>query len=421
MGHILHSQTTLDKINNDDLLTDLGYNILLFNEKGVAFNNLEERQALPSGIMEQLRTKKQPIHIYNPKSPKNLKAFYGTTHLNGQTYYYFIERTNPPTYFSVSSILNTLIKVYVFLFLIAFAIAITIANSITWPLIKLSDKLKNTTFGDLNQELDWPDKDEIGQLIQNYNAMLNKLHHSANLLAKNERETAWREMAKQVAHEIKNPLTPMKLSIQYLQHASKSGTQKLDEMIKKVSATMIEQIDNLTRIATEFSTFATMPNAQNEKIVLNDVVVSVHNLFRKREDLDIQCYLPMDEIYVFADKDHLLRIMNNLIKNAIQAIPTDKSGKIIIRLKKTKDLAIISVNDNGIGIPDEMKNKIFEPNFTTKSSGTGLGLAMCANMINGFNGKIYFDSKQGEGATFFVEIPMMRLEDNYKKEERVIL
>ena len=188
-------------------------------------------------------------------------------------------------------------------------------------------------------------------------------------------------------------------------------------MIERVSATLIEQINNLNQIANEFSNFATMPKVTNEKIIINEIVEAIHDLFRKREDMDIQMTEPIDDLFVFADRNHLVRILNNIVKNAIQAIPTDKKGIIKMSLIKIGDTAIVSVKDNGSGIPDHMKDKVFTPNFTTKSSGTGLGLAISANMIDSFNGRIYFETEVGIGTEFFVEIPLMRLTDNYPEQQ----
>ena len=228
-------------------------------------------------------------------------------------------------------------------------------------------------------------------------------------------------MAKQVAHEIKNPLTPMKLSIQYLEKAVQADPSKAKDLIHRVSATLIEQINNLNQIANEFSNFATMPKASNEKIIINEIVEAIHDLFRKREDMDIQMSEPIDDLYVFADRNHLVRILNNIVKNAIQAIPTEKKGIIKISLSKQEDKVVVAIKDNGTGIPDDMKEKVFTPNFTTKSSGTGLGLAISANMIESFNGRIYFSTEVGIGTEFFVEVPLMRLQDNFPDQNRVML
>ncbi len=318
---------------------------------------------------------------------------------------------------SIRDFLSTILNVYVFLFLIAGALAIAIGNSITKPLAILSKKLKEFKLGKTNKVLDWDTKDEIGNLINEYNALTEKLDESVSILSRTERDNAWREMAKQVAHEIKNPLTPMKLSIQYLEKAVKTNPEAATGMIERVSATLIEQINNLNQIADEFSNFATMPKASNEKIIVNEIVEAIHDLFRKREDMDIQMTEPIDDLFVFADRNHLVRILNNIVKNAIQAIPTNKKGIIKMSLSKIGDIAVVSVKDNGSGIPDDMKDKVFTPNFTTKSSGTGLGLAISANMIESFNGRIYFETEVGVGTEFFVEIPLMRLTDNYPEQQ----
>jgi nitrogen fixation/metabolism regulation signal transduction histidine kinase len=320
-----------------------------------------------------------------------------------------------------SKFFGTLLNAYVFLFLIAVALAIAVANSITRPLSELGEKLKKFSIGKKNEPIQWGINDEIGALINDYNAMIDKLEDSAQILALTERDLAWREMAKQVAHEIKNPLTPMKLSIQYLQSGIHTSPEKLKQLVGRVSHTLIEQIDNLSNIASEFSNFAKMPQAENEKVLLNDVVASVHDLFRKREDMDIHLYVPIQDIYVFADRNQLVRVLNNVVKNAIQAIPEERRGRIDISLLKRDDKAIISIMDNGSGIPNDMRDRVFSPNFTTKSSGTGLGLAICANIVETFNGKIYFATNPEEGTTFFIEIPLMRLEGNVKEQEHVML
>jgi signal transduction histidine kinase len=317
----------------------------------------------------------------------------------------------------LANLVNTLLNIYVFLFLIAASLATFLANSITSPLVNLGEKIRQIRLGKTNDKLDWKGQDEIGELIQNYNQMVGQLDESAELLARNERDMAWREMAKQVAHEIKNPLTPMKLSIQYLQQTIKSGSADITEMAQKVSVTLLEQIENLTKIATEFSNFAKMPQAENEKLVLNEIVSSVHDLFRKREDLDILLSVPIDELYVFADKNQIIRVLNNLINNAIQAIPENKRGKIEISLDSNSRSAIICVRDNGTGIPEEMQTKVFLPNFTSKSSGTGLGLAMCQQIIESANGRIYFKTVPGTGTSFYLELPLMKNIIQSKTEE----
>ncbi len=300
----------------------------------------------------------------------------------------------------------TLLNAYVFIFLIAICMAVLMARSITGPVAQLSEKLKKIRLGKKNETIQWSIDDEVGELIRDYNGMVTKLDESALMLAQTERDTAWREMAKQVAHEIKNPLTPMKLSIQYLENAAtKTEESNLPAMIKRVSKTLIEQIDNLTHIASEFSSYAKMPQAMNEVFVINDVVASVHDLFRKREDMDIQLQVPINDLFVFADKSQIIRVLNNIVKNAIQAIPKSRRGLIYIKLVFTDDHITISIQDNGSGIDDHMKEKVFYPNFTTKSSGMGLGLAICSDIIQSFDGRIYFETEKGVGTIFFIELP----------------
>ena len=325
------------------------------------------------------------------------------------------------THSKVSDFVGTLLNIYVFLFLLSGALALMVSHSITQPLKRLGEKIKRVKLGNKNSELVWTSNDEIGQLVTNYNEMVNKLDDSAKMIAQTERDMAWREMAKQVAHEIKNPLTPMKLSIQYLQRAIDQRPEETTELVDRVSKTLIEQIDNLSNIAGAFSNFGKMPQSDNEQVILNEVLEAVHDLFRKRSDMDINMYEPIDELYVFADRNALIRILNNLVKNAIQAIPTERRGHIDIKLYKEDKQAFIKISDNGIGIPDSRKDKVFLPNFTTKSSGTGLGLAICANMVESFNGRLSFDSTEGQGTDFYLQIPLMHVNDNFVQHERVVL
>ena len=306
----------------------------------------------------------------------------------------------------ISDFMGRLLNVYVFLLFIAGIFSVLVANSITKPLTVIGEKLQEVKVGKPNKPLNWETNDEIGSLVTEYNQMIKKLEDSAELLAKSEREGAWREMAKQVAHEIKNPLTPMKLSIQYLNHAYQSNPDNIDGLMERVSKTLIEQIDNLAHIANEFSNFAKMPRANNQEFVVNDLVGSVHELFKKQEHCDVLLGLPEAAYTVFADKKQLLQVLNNLIKNATEAIPEHRRGHIEVSLYERDQMAVIQVSDNGVGIPEEMKKKVFVPNFTTKNSGTGLGLAISKNIIESVNGKIYYETVPNVGTDFFVELPI---------------
>ena len=312
----------------------------------------------------------------------------------------------------VYDFMGTLLNVYVFLLLLAGVIAIFVANSITRPIAKIGDRIRQFKLEGANEPLEWKSRDEIGELIEEYNKMIKKVQDSAQQLKESEREVAWREMAKQVAHEIKNPLTPMKLSIQYLMHAYEANSN-IEPLLKRVSKTLIEQIDGLARIATEFSSFAKMPKASNSDLNLNELVSSVYNLFNQNEleNLELNLFLSDNQYIVHADKDQLVRVFNNLIKNAIQAIPDGRLGKIDISVFDRDEMAIVRVSDNGTGISSTMQEKVFYPNFTTKSSGTGLGLAMAKNIVDQAKGKIYFNTIMGQGTDFYVELPLVEVEE----------
>jgi signal transduction histidine kinase len=304
----------------------------------------------------------------------------------------------------IFSLLAALTNIYVFLILISVVLALVISNRITEPLRIIRESLKNLKFDQANRAIEWKSNDEIGELVDEYNRTLNELVQSAELLARSERESAWREMAKQVAHEIKNPLTPMKLSIQMLQRSKNDGAEDLDERIDKVSKTLIEQIDTLSNIATEFSSFAQMPKSNIERINLQLLLESVAELYQNSE-VDIRLSIQADRPSIIqADKEQMLRVFNNLIKNGIQAVPEDREPTIVIGLIESEGRWIASIKDNGSGIPEELKDKIFVPNFTTKSSGMGLGLAMVKNIVESVNGKISFNSESGAGTTFYVSL-----------------
>lgn len=305
----------------------------------------------------------------------------------------------------VSSFLVTLLNVYAFLFLCAGIISFFISNSITRPLRFISEKIRRLNLDKRNEPIQWKSNDEIGRLINEYNKMIYALEDSAKQLAKSERETAWRQMARQIAHEIKNPLTPMKLSIQYLQRAIDENNPNVNEMAKKVNRTLIEQIDNLSAIATAFSSFAQMPKPNNEYIDLNITISDIVGLFQNEGEvkLTFNAYIPTAD--VFADKNQLISVFNNLIKNAIQSIPEDKEGLIdVIVLEEYGQIKVV-VMDNGSGIPKDQHDKVFVPNFTTKSSGTGLGLAISKQIIDNSKGKIWFESEVGTGTKFYVTLP----------------
>jgi two-component system, NtrC family, nitrogen regulation sensor histidine kinase NtrY len=306
--------------------------------------------------------------------------------------------------YEISGLLITLINLFVLLFALSIMSAIFASNTITKPLRILQESLGKMELGKNNEPIAYSGNDEISALVDEYNRKVAELKASAEKLAKSERESAWREMAKQVAHEIKNPLTPMKLSIQHLEHSYENKAEDWDQRFKKVTKTLIEQIDTLSNIASEFSNFAQMPKAKLEKVDLEERVHAGIHLFE--EDFEIQFIKQFKEsAYVLADKNLLLQAFNNILKNAVQAVREVDNPEISVSLKLKEKFYILEFKDNGIGIREEDKKNIFVPNFTTKSTGMGLGLAMTKNIIENVGGEISFTSKENKGSTFVLKIP----------------
>ena len=304
----------------------------------------------------------------------------------------------------LTAFLSTLIQVFLLLFVGASLIAYFLSNYITKSLQSVSEGIEKTRLSNNNPHIEWEGDDEIGKLVDAYNRMVDELQESAGLLAKSERQMAWKEMARQVAHEIKNPLTPMRLNVQHLQRSISDNPDDIQNRINKFSEVMIEQIDTLSRIASEFSNFAKMPRAEMETLCLEDTLSSVVSLYVNTPNVNVvfvnEC---TERVELEADRKQLIRAISNLLKNGIQAIPTDRSGEIEVKLRKQESAIFITVTDNGKGISEFEKEKIFEPYFTTKSGGTGLGLAMVKNILLEFGGQISFSTKQNVGTIFTIE------------------
>ena len=304
----------------------------------------------------------------------------------------------------IAGFLSAIINIFVLLFAVSIVIAVFVTSRIVDPLKQIQTSLSGFKLGKEQTPISYKGDDEIGVLVREYNTKLLELQESSEKLARTEREMAWREMAKQVAHEIKNPLTPMKLRIQHFQRSFYPNADDADDRIAQFSDSLIEQIDALTNIANAFSNFAKMPKSQFEKVDLVRIVRSVVDTFSAEEHVTINAEIAVDHAYIMADKELMLRVFNNLIKNAIQAIPMHNAGIIEIHLKEEDKKVVIAVRDNGTGISEEMKDKIFVPNFTTKSTGTGLGLAMVKQIIESHDGQISFESEPGN-TIFTIRLP----------------
>jgi signal transduction histidine kinase len=308
----------------------------------------------------------------------------------------------------ISSLVVNIINIYFLLLLGATALAFVIAKRISKPLLLVQEKMSKTELGARNELISYHREDEIGQLVKQYNKMVMQLDESANQLAESEREGAWREMAKQVAHEIKNPLTPMKLSIQHLQRAYEMGnTDKLDALFAKTSKLLIDQIESLSNMASEFSNFAKMPEKEFEVFNVSEALAETVHLFEQSENIDFKLNI-MPDALVNGDAEQIKRVFNNLIKNSIQAIPEGRLGKIVVSLVIDNGRVLVRIQDNGSGIPENIKKRVFVPNFSTKNSGMGLGLAICRKIIEAADGKISFESETNKGATFNIDLPYVK-------------
>jgi two-component system, NtrC family, nitrogen regulation sensor histidine kinase NtrY len=308
----------------------------------------------------------------------------------------------------INSIVQALMNIYLILFILAMGLAGLISTRLSEPLKLLQGKLSALNLGKNNELLEWNRKDEIGDLITQYNKMVVQLAESAERLAMSERESAWKEMAKQVAHEIKNPLTPMKLGVQHLQKAVQEKAPDLEQRIERFTRNMVEQIDTLSRISSEFSDFARLPEPVKEHLDLTELASGVIETFKNDSSYEISFTSPENSIYINGDRNQILRVINNLLKNSIQAIPDDRKGSIKVDLKRDADTVILSVSDNGVGIPEEIGERIFTPKFTTKSGGMGLGLAMVRSIVESHDGTITFSSVPDEGTTFFITLPTIK-------------
>jgi signal transduction histidine kinase len=293
--------------------------------------------------------------------------------------------------------------VYILMFLIAIALAYFLSSYITRSIQTISDKMRQTRLNERNEKIILnAASSEIEVLVNAYNNMIDQLEESAVKLAKSEREQAWREMAKQVAHEIKNPLTPMRLTVQSFERKFNPEDENIREKLGEYSQTLIQQIDVMSSIASAFSDFAKMPTQKREKIEVISVVKLALDIFNE----DPIKYLPeVKELHANLDKTQLIRIVTNLVKNALQASEREENPVIEVKVLSEKNNVKITVADNGRGISEKVKDLIFEPKFTTKSSGMGLGLPMIKNIIEAYDGNISFTSTDGVGTVFTVILP----------------
>ncbi|MBT8319639.1 MAG: GHKL domain-containing protein [Gramella sp.] len=349
------------------------------------------------------------------------KRYLRKTEINGQkyqsSYSYITDHKFKPLailylpYLQDDSLLNRdlnnflmrMAEVYLFMLLIAIILSFFLSKYITKSLKIVSEKINQTRLDKRNQKIELTNAtEEIYALVSAYNSMIDELEESAVKLATSEREQAWREMAKQVAHEIKNPLTPMRLSVQSFQRNFDRNDPEIENKVDEYSKTLINQIDTMSSIASAFSNFAKMPAQQSETLNVPKIVKLALDIFNENY-IEFKC--DKEEILAKFDRTQLIRVVTNLVKNATQALRDVEEPRILVTVEEDETMVSISVSDNGSGISEENKAKVFEPKFTTKSSGMGLGLAMVKNLVETYNGSISFVSKQNKGTIFNVRFP----------------
>ena len=311
----------------------------------------------------------------------------------------------------IIQVLTNMMNIFTFVFIVFLLISYLASVLLTYPLKYITQKIKRTSLSDYNEPLSWESNDEIGLMVGEYNRMLVNLEASKAALARTEKESAWREMAKQVAHEIKNPLTPMKLSLQHLKRRLQSEYQhgmdaEAVQAVGKPVDNLLHQVDTLNDIASSFSSFAQMPIPKSEPFELEAVVRKTVGLFQDGQQ-EITTSIKGANFYVVGDEQLMGRILSNLIINAKQSVPGGRAPRISVSLQRAgMDRLILKVSDNGTGIAKEIQHKVFMPNFSTKYAGSGIGLAIAKRGIEHAGGRITFDSKEGMGTTFYIELPI---------------
>ena len=380
---------------------------LILKSKQSFFPDTTDLQ-LADGILEGLRSSsRKRVLVHTTKNDKRFQSSY--TYITDNKFKPLAILNLPyleDDYFITRDLENFLIKlveVYLFMLLLAVLLAYFLSKYITRSLKTISEKIHQTRLDKRNQKIDIGNvSEEIYTLVSAYNSMIDELEESAVKLATSEREQAWREMAKQVAHEIKNPLTPMRLSVQNFQRKFDPDDPEIANKVDEFSETLINQIDTMSSIASAFSSFAKMPAQQNETLNVPKIVKLAIDIFNEEY---ILFSAEKEEILAKFDRTQLIRVVTNLVKNAIQATEDIENPAILVAVTEEDGYACLTVSDNGSGITEENKPKVFEPKFTTKSSGMGLGLAMVKNIVESCNGTIDFTSKLNKGTIFKVRFP----------------
>jgi two-component system nitrogen regulation sensor histidine kinase NtrY len=306
----------------------------------------------------------------------------------------------------IINLIVSVINTFTFVFIIFLFISYIISTNLVFPLKQMITRIRKTTLTGNNEPIEYNSPDEIGQLVDAYNSMIVKLEHSRRALARSEKEAGWREMAKQVAHEIKNPLTPMKLTLQHLKMRMETARSDEQNSFGKAIDSMLHNIETLNGIADSFSNYAKMPVPVLARFELTGLLKQTAALYMNNNDVGLNFNLPPEQIFTAGDVYWLGRAFSNLIINSIQAADGIKKLNIDVQVKKKNDKVVIEVADNGKGIPESIQDRIFMPDFSTKFAGSGIGLAVARRAVEHAGGKIWFESKEQVGTTFFIELPV---------------
>lgn len=307
----------------------------------------------------------------------------------------------------ISAVIGSLLNTFTTIFLGLLLLSYFASNVLTVPLRLITNKLRKIDLSKPNEPLAWRSDDEIGVLIKAYNDMLVKLDESKVALADTTKQSAWQQMAKQVVHEIKNPLTPMKLSLQLLQHKLSRGATIDTAQIKDQIESLTSQIDNLSYIANSFSDFARLPVPKQEVFDFVYEVNKVVNLYSENKKITLLKVVPLKSVLVLGDRQLTGNIINNLLMNAIQSVPPERMPNINIKVEINTETVTFGITDNGTGVLTENANKIFMLDFSTKAEGTGVGLALAKWVVDNSKGSIWFDTVQNVGSTFYFTLPLV--------------
>lgn len=413
------------QLQSEDLPRVLGnkiYEIADISKADVVIYDLQGKYLVSNKDDEELKKQRLPIKIINDVLSSDRRVDIRTYDENLKTTLvssYMVLKNNTlepigivyfPYYHSDSGYLSVLnryagymIAINVFIIILSVWLSWIISKNLTHTLTKFSDLINRLTLFERDlKPIRYYKNDELSSLVKSYNKMILKIQDQKERLTFTEKERAWREMAKQVAHEVKNPLTPMKLTIQNFRRRFDASDPQIEEKVARMTDSIVEQIDLVATVATAFSQFAQLPDKHDEVFNLNKEVASIVGIFN---DESIFVHANRDNIQVNMDKIYLNRIITNLITNARQARAEDRSSLINVDLEQIQKRLTISVEDNGVGIEEEMFDRIFEPNFTSKNSGMGLGLTMVRKMVEEYKGEIHVKSEVGKGSKFIVTLP----------------